>query len=165
MFTPDNKMNTELTDGERFERDEIALATRLLNGAVKFEPLAENGSNFVDWRKNANWEMFELFSIENYWDSPQPSQSYISLARNKIASMVISRSIHNNLKDVTDQSRLAHDAMRKLQIHFSKGGRTHQFSLFNKLINLRLDLQETEMITHMSAIDAIFSELESTGFR
>lgn len=78
--------------------------------------------------------------------------------------MVISRSIHNSLKDVTDNSRTAHEAMKKLQSHFSKGGRTHQFSLFKRMIHLKLDLQETEMITHISAIDAIFSELESTGF-
>lgn len=55
--------------------------------------------------------------------------------------------------------------MKKLQIHFSKGGRTPQFSLFNKLVHLQLDLNEIEMITHMSNIDAIFSELESTGFK
>lgn len=159
------RFNTMMSDEERFQRDEIALASKLLDGAVKFEHLLENGSNFVEWRKNANRAMYELFSVEDYWDSPQSLQSYVGLARNKIATMVISRSIHNSLKDVTDKSQSAHDAMKKLQLHFSKGGRTHQFSLFNRLVYLRLDLQETEMITHMSTIDSIISELESTGFK
>lgn len=153
-----------LSEEERFQRDEIALETKLLDGAVKFEHLNENGSNFIEWQKNANRAMYELFSVEDYWESTPLLDSYVNLARNKIASMFISRSIHNSLKDVTDRSKSAHDAMRKLQIHFSKGGRTHQFSLFNRLVHMRLDLSMTEMITHMASIDAIVLELESTGF-
>lgn len=54
--------------------------------------------------------------------------------------------------------------MRALQKHFTRGGRTNQFFLFARMINLRLDLNETEMLAHMANIDSLVSELESTGF-
>lgn len=151
-------------DQDRFAMEEINQATKVMANVTTFPPLSDDGSNFVQWKKNTARAMKELVSIKNYWDTRQPLTTYVDRARDRLANMVISKTIHNDLKDVTDDSDSAYDAMIALQRHFRRGGRTNQFSLFNRLIHLGLDLNETEMITHMSTIDAIVSELESTGF-
>lgn len=109
--------------------------------------------------------MYEILSVKDYWESTPTLDLYVNLARSRIALMVNSQSINNSPKDVTEKSKSAPDAMRKLQLHFSQGGRTHQFSLFKQLVHMRLEIKETEMITHMANIKAIILELESTGFK
>lgn len=39
----------------------------------------------------------------------------------------------------------------------------NQFALFSRLVNHQLDLNETDILTHMASIDSVVSELESTG--
>lgn len=102
--------------------------------------------------------------IKQYWDEPLPLTGYVDRKRDGLAMSVINNTIHNTLKDVTDEVENAYEAMSALQSHFRKGGRTAQFSLFNQLVDLRLDLSEVEMITHMARVDAIVFEMESTGF-
>lgn len=108
--------------------------------------------------------MKALLNIRDVWDIALPVSTYVDVERDKLAAAVISNTIHEDLKNVTDDADTAVDAMRALQKHFQRGGRTNQFSLFARLMTLRLDLSESEMLTHMSAIDLIVAELDSTGF-
>lgn len=105
--------------------------------------------------------MKALLSIKEYWDIRLPLVSYVDCERDKLAASIISNTIHEDLKNVTDD---AYEAMRALQKHFTRGGWTNQFSLFTRMINARLDLNEVEMLAHMANIDSLASELESTGF-
>ncbi|KAH9814111.1 hypothetical protein DFH28DRAFT_1169111 [Melampsora americana] len=125
-----------MSTAEQYELLEINQGNKLLMNNIKFDHLKKDGSNFVEWKKNTVRAMKASISINNYWDN----------------------------EHVTDDCINAYEAMKALQKHFRQGGRTSQFSLFNQLIHLKLDLNETDMLAHMSAIDAIVSELESTGF-
>lgn len=144
--------------------EDLAEAKENITTETKFDRLTANGSNFVEWKKNTAQAIKALIGIKHYWDDPLPVTTYLERKRDGIATSVINNTIHNTLKDVTDDADTAYDAMKLLQAHFSKGGRTSQFALFSKMIHLRLDLHETKMISHMSRIDVIMSELESTGF-
>ncbi|EGF98633.1 uncharacterized protein MELLADRAFT_113384 [Melampsora larici-populina 98AG31] len=143
---------------------DITKAKENLGDETQYKHLLENGSNFIEWKKNTTRALKALIGIKNYWDNPLPVSNYIERKRDGLAMSVINKTIHQTLKVVTDDANTANNAMDSLQNHFRKGGRTAQFSLFDKLIHLRLNLNESEMITHMSNIDAIISEIESTGF-
>lgn len=150
--------NVELT------AQDITEAKENLSNEIKFDHLTSNGSNFTEWKKNTARAIKALIGIKHYWDDRLPILNYLERKRDGLAASVINNTIHVTLKNVTDDADSAYDAMEALQNHFRKGGRTAQFSLFNRLVNLRLDLNETEMISHMSKVDAIVSEMESTGF-
>ncbi|EGG05383.1 uncharacterized protein MELLADRAFT_107661 [Melampsora larici-populina 98AG31] len=143
---------------------DILEARENLSDEIKFDHLSTNGSNFIDWKKNTARAIKALIGIKNYWDEKLPVSNYLDRKRDALAASVINNTIHATLKNVTDDADSAYEAMEALQNHFRKGGRTAQFSLFNRLINLRLDLNETEMINHMSKVDVIVAEIESTGF-
>ncbi|EGG02991.1 uncharacterized protein MELLADRAFT_90593 [Melampsora larici-populina 98AG31] len=153
-----NKANITLT------AQDITEAKENLGNEIKFDHLTTSGSNFVEWKKNTARAIKALIGIKNYWDEELPVLSYLDQKRDGLATSVINNTIHMNLKNVTDDSDTAYEAMKALQNHFRKGGRTAQFALFTRLMNLRLDLQETEMISHMSTVDSIVSKIESTGF-
>lgn len=153
-----DRISSQLTSEDLTETKEN------ISTETKFEKLTSSGSNFVEWKKNTARAIKALIGIKHYWDEPLPVNTYLERKRDGIATSVINNTIHNTLKDVTNDADTAYEAMDLLQVHFSKGGRTTQFSLFSKVIHMRLDLQETKMISHMSKIDAIMSELESTGF-
>lgn len=157
---------TDNKDGQthHLTSEDLTEARENISNETKFDHLKADGSNFVEWKKNTARAMKALIGYKRYWDETLPVNTYLDRKRDAIATSVINNTIHNTLKDVTDDADTAHKAMIALQAHFSKGGRTTQFSLFSKAIHLRLDLHETEMITHMAKIDAIVAELESTGF-
>ncbi|KAH9817069.1 hypothetical protein DFH28DRAFT_1124467 [Melampsora americana] len=108
--------------------------------------------------------MKALLSVKDFWDTPQPMLTYVDSKRDKLASLVILKTIADPLKDITDTTNTAYEAMQALQRHFRRGGRTNQFALFSQLIHLQLDLNETEMLARMSEINAIVAESASTGF-
>lgn len=143
---------------------EIDRASKKLLNYTTFTHLEKDGSNFIAWKKNTSRAMKALLNIKDFWDAGLPVITYVDTERDKLAAAIIANTIHEDLKNVTDDADTAVDAMRALQKHFQRGGRTNQFSLFAKLMNLRLDLTETEMLAHMTSIDAIVAELESTGF-
>lgn len=152
------------TTQETCALQEIDRANKHLLNTINFTHLAKDGLNFILWKKNVNRAMKALLGIKDFWDSPQPIMTYVDKERNKLAVSIISNTIHKDLKDVTDSADTAHEAMEAIQRHFRQGGCTNQFSLFTRFINLRLDINETEMLTHMTIIDLILPELESTGF-
>lgn len=101
-----------------------------------------------------------MLLMNNFWDSQQSLISYIDLTRDKLANTVISTTIHKDLKNVTDDTNSAYEAMMTLQRHFCRGGRTNQFALFSRLVNHQLDFHETDIITHIASIGLIVLELE-----
>ncbi|KAH9820388.1 hypothetical protein DFH28DRAFT_1197911 [Melampsora americana] len=143
---------------------DISKAKDSLGDETKFEPLTTNGSNFVEWKKETARAIKALLGIKNYWDNELPIESYIDRKRDGIAMSVINNTIHKTSKNITDDADSAYEAMEALQNHFKKGGRTAQFALFSRLMNLRLDGSDNEMINHMLKVDTIIAELESTGF-
>ncbi|EGF98363.1 uncharacterized protein MELLADRAFT_69369 [Melampsora larici-populina 98AG31] len=163
-MSSENKSTQETTTTITLTAQDITEARENLADKIKFEHLTANRSNFIEWKKNTTRAIKALIGIKNYWDETLPITTYIDRKRDGLAASIINNTIHNTLKNVTDDADSAYDAMNYLQNHFRKGGRTTQFSLFNRLMHLRLDLNKTEMITHMSHVDAIVSELESTGF-
>ncbi|EGF99183.1 uncharacterized protein MELLADRAFT_68774 [Melampsora larici-populina 98AG31] len=165
MSTKQKQTSTTLPhDQSSITAQDITEAKENLGDEIKFESLTTNGSNFIEWKKNTARAIKALLGIKNYWEERLPVLTYIDRKRDGLAMSVINNTIHNTLKNVTDDADSAYDAMDALQNHFRRGGRTAQFSLFNRLMNLRLDLNETEMINHMSKVDSLVSEIESTGF-
>lgn len=142
----------------------IDRAYKRLPTALNFTHLAKDGSNFVLWKRNTARAMKGLLNIIDFWDNPLRVETLIEQDRDGLASAVILNTIHEDLKDLTDSAKTSYDSMKALQRHFQRGGRTNQFSLFTRLINLRLDIDEEGMLAHISQIDSIVSELESTGF-
>lgn len=157
-------MSSPMSTLDQYALHKIDQATKNLNAYTKFSSLEKDGSNFIEWKKNTSRAMKAMLRINNFWDAPQPLISYIDLTRDKLANAVIANTIHEDLKNVTDDTNNAYEAMTALQRHFRRGGRTNQFALFSRLVNHQLDLNETDILTHIASIDSIISELESTGF-
>ncbi|KAH9810420.1 hypothetical protein DFH28DRAFT_1132234 [Melampsora americana] len=92
----------------------IDRANKHLANEIKFDHLEKDGSDFIKWKKNTARAMKALLNVTNYWDTPQPLSSAIDIECNILANSVINNTIHDDLKDVTDDTDSAYAAMQAL---------------------------------------------------
>lgn len=100
-------MSSPMSTPDQYALHEIDQATKHLSTYTKFSTLEKDGSNFIEWKKNTSRAMKSMLRINNFWDTPQSLISYIDLIRDKLANAVISNTIHEDLKNVTDETNNA----------------------------------------------------------
>lgn len=91
-----------LSTTEQYKLLEINQANKLLRNNTKFEHLQKDSFNFNEWKENTTWSMKVLISVNNYWDNKQTIISFVDRCQDQLTNSVISNTIENYLKDVTE---------------------------------------------------------------
>ncbi|EGG02818.1 uncharacterized protein MELLADRAFT_109890 [Melampsora larici-populina 98AG31] len=131
-----------------------------------FKHLAKDGSNMVQWQDDVERTIYLITGAQRFWESTKPMfATRLDNEENTAAMIVIETTIDESLRPVTRNQDHALDALKVLKQHFQKGGRTAQFALFQKLVSLRYDPHESDVLSHTTKINSILSELNSTGFK
>ncbi|KAH9808147.1 hypothetical protein DFH28DRAFT_841504, partial [Melampsora americana] len=131
-----------------------------------FKHLAKDGSNMVQWQDNVERTIYLVTGVRRFWETTKPMfTTRLENKRNTAAMIIIETTIDESLRPVTRNQDHALDAMRVLKQHFQKGGRTAQFALFQKLVSVRYDPHESDVLSHTTKINNIFSKLKATGFK
>ncbi|KAH9820167.1 hypothetical protein DFH28DRAFT_1218655 [Melampsora americana] len=130
-----------------------------------FRHLAKDGSNLVQWQDDVERTIYLTTGVRRFWETKKPIlESRLDEEKNRAAMIILETTIDESLRQVTKKEDYALDALQALKQNFQKGGRTAQFALFQKLMSLRFDPNETDVLAHTSKINGIYSELKSTGF-
>lgn len=131
-----------------------------------FNHLAKDGSNLVQWQDDIKRTIYLVTGVRRFLETTKPTfATRLDDEKNTAAMIIIETTIHESLRPVLRKEDYALDAVKAIKQHFQKGGRTAQFALFQRLVSLRFDPHESDVLSHTTKINSILSELNSTGFK
>ncbi|KAH9806877.1 hypothetical protein DFH28DRAFT_918749, partial [Melampsora americana] len=131
-----------------------------------FNHLAKDGSNLVQWQDDIERTIYLVTGVRRFLETTKPAfATRLDNEKNTAAMIIIETTIHESLRPVSRKEDYALDAVKAIKQHFQKGGRTAQFALFQRLVSLRFDPHESDVLSHTTKINSILSELNSTGFK
>lgn len=138
-----------LNNEEKDALDEIKDQIKLVKHYTKFDELTRDGANFRDWKEETARAIYMITGINKYSNGPfPPLNNRLKREQNRAAVTVIEETINVNLQQIIRKHNTADMIMKALQTHFQKGGQTAQFAVFQKLISVRPNPSDDDVLGH-----------------